>query len=414
MAAPASAAQMVAPTPAYSINDIITQLQVARMTDEERAQLLEPLRTQAELLSSGSHGNDLEAGVHQPLRRDVESSLLAAITDYIQFHRYNSLPSPRQCTDPEVAPTSQQNSPVDERKDVPTTEKVHQRNADLEADAVKLLRILKAYAWAPQEISFKGFAWLNIINILLYEDELMAFENKCSTDPMFLMERQNEENLRSLLSGYSIYHWLVRYSYADNALSQYQRALQYDEAGYLNGLKTRVAFEGTAKGLYSGTHATNNHYLQRPANTKRRYNIYDEIMVKRDSKDRIRKLLSKYLPDSWVYTSEEIELLEPIRALYSNGQERNHIGHVKFIETCSRLIFGVFAAVALLTPLVALTFIQNTKWRLFAATTFVLGFVLILTFLTKASNQEMASATAAYAAVLVVFIGSALSSSSRS
>lgn len=62
--------------------------------------------------------------------------------------------------------------------------------------------------------------------------------------------------------------------------------------------------------------------------------------------------------------------------------------------------------IALLVPLVVLTFIQDQNYRLLATTLFVIVFVLSLTFLSVASNQEVIASSAAYAAVLVVFVGS--------
>lgn len=76
------------------------------------------------------------------------------------------------------------------------------------------------------------------------------------------------------------------------------------------------------------------------------------------------------------------------------------------IDQAARIVFGLYGAVALLIPLVVLNFIQSVNYRILAATIFVIVFSVQLAVLSKASNQELVSATAGYAAVLVVFIGS--------
>jgi hypothetical protein len=76
------------------------------------------------------------------------------------------------------------------------------------------------------------------------------------------------------------------------------------------------------------------------------------------------------------------------------------------IDQVARIVFGLYGAVALLIPLVVLNFIQSVNYRILAATIFVIVFSVQLAVLSKASNQELVSATAGYAAVLVVFIGS--------
>ena len=75
--------------------------------------------------------------------------------------------------------------------------------------------------------------------------------------------------------------------------------------------------------------------------------------------------------------------------------------------TIARLLFGIFGGSLLLGPLVALTYIHSTYYRLLACTLFTFVFVLVLAIFSKANNIEFVGATAAYAAVLVVFVGSA-------
>jgi hypothetical protein len=80
------------------------------------------------------------------------------------------------------------------------------------------------------------------------------------------------------------------------------------------------------------------------------------------------------------------------------------------VDKIARVTFALFGGLVLLVPLIVLSFIQNDHYRLLATTLFVLLFVIFIAFTSNASNQELIAATAGYTAVLVVFVGSALSS----
>jgi len=85
---------------------------------------------------------------------------------------------------------------------------------------------------------------------------------------------------------------------------------------------------------------------------------------------------------------------------------KNLPGRSTIVESIARILFGFFGATLLLVPLVVLTFISNIHYRLLATTLFALLFAIIISMFSKASNIELAGSTAAYAAVLVVFVGS--------
>lgn len=59
-----------------------------------------------------------------------------------------------------------------------------------------------------------------------------------------------------------------------------------------------------------------------------------------------------------------------------------------------------------MVPLASMAYITAKRYLILSAVLFVLLFAIILALTTTASNQELAAATAAYAAVLVVFVGS--------
>lgn len=80
-------------------------------------------------------------------------------------------------------------------------------------------------------------------------------------------------------------------------------------------------------------------------------------------------------------------------------------------DALARILFALFGGVLLLIPLAAMAYITAKKYLVMTATLFVLFFAVTMALATVASNQELATATAAYAAVLVVFVGTNIPSS---
>ncbi|KAK0635832.1 hypothetical protein B0T17DRAFT_517386 [Bombardia bombarda] len=74
------------------------------------------------------------------------------------------------------------------------------------------------------------------------------------------------------------------------------------------------------------------------------------------------------------------------------------------IDAATRILVALGGGAFLLAPMYALTYIQVQKYQLITITLFVIVFAVTLATTSKASNQELLAATAAYAAVLVVFI----------
>lgn len=80
------------------------------------------------------------------------------------------------------------------------------------------------------------------------------------------------------------------------------------------------------------------------------------------------------------------------------------------VDNFARIMFALFGGIFLLVPMIAMAYINATRYLLIATVLFVLFFAFILALSSKASNQELVAATAAYAAVLVVFVGNNLGS----
>jgi len=78
------------------------------------------------------------------------------------------------------------------------------------------------------------------------------------------------------------------------------------------------------------------------------------------------------------------------------------------VDRLARVLTGVIGGVLLLAPMTTLSFLsqmESRTWPLVATSLFVLVFTIILALTTRATNQELVAATAAYSAVLVVFVG---------
>lgn len=74
-------------------------------------------------------------------------------------------------------------------------------------------------------------------------------------------------------------------------------------------------------------------------------------------------------------------------------------------DNVARFIMAVFTGVLLLVPVIALSYINPTGYRLLATCLFVLAFAVIASVGITSTTNELVAATATYAAVLVVFLG---------
>ena len=75
------------------------------------------------------------------------------------------------------------------------------------------------------------------------------------------------------------------------------------------------------------------------------------------------------------------------------------------VDSLARMLIAVLAAIFLIAPMVALSYIEEKKIRLITATAFILCFCVVASLGSSAGNHEVVMMTAAYAAVIVVFVG---------
>lgn len=75
------------------------------------------------------------------------------------------------------------------------------------------------------------------------------------------------------------------------------------------------------------------------------------------------------------------------------------------IDNLARLFVAILASLFLLAPMIILTYVSSQTYHLVITCLFVLAFAVTASVASNASNQELMAASAAYAAVLVVFVG---------
>jgi uncharacterized membrane protein YagU involved in acid resistance len=83
-----------------------------------------------------------------------------------------------------------------------------------------------------------------------------------------------------------------------------------------------------------------------------------------------------------------------------------HISPV--VDVAARILVAVIGGLLLLVPMSVLSFVTAFKWVLVVTFLFTIVFSLALSIVSRASNEQMMGATAAYGAVLVVFVANIL------
>lgn len=97
---------------------------------------------------------------------------------------------------------------------------------------------------------------------------------------------------------------------------------------------------------------------------------------------------------------EKLEVRVPGKASRLTGVGRPFAVHVtSTFDTLSRLITAIMAELFLLIPMIALSSINPKGYRLLTTSLFVLALAVVVSMASKAANQELIGATAAYAAV---------------
>jgi hypothetical protein len=120
--------------------------------------------------------------------------------------------------------------------------------------------------------------------------------------------------------------------------------------------------------------------------------------------DAVRELLRKFLPNFLSWTTEE-------------KKERGHLGYWEgkppqtyspFVDRLARFIVAFVGGAALVVPMIIMVFNSSVNKSLVVTSVAVVLFAAFLAVELRSSNTETLTATATYAAVLVVFVGTSL------
>jgi len=74
-------------------------------------------------------------------------------------------------------------------------------------------------------------------------------------------------------------------------------------------------------------------------------------------------------------------------------------------DVVPRFLIANIGGATLLVPMIIMSFATSKAAHLIVTCIFVLGFAFVFSISARATNQELLGATAAYAAVLVVYVG---------
>ena len=147
------------------------------------------------------------------------------------------------------------------------------------------------------------------------------------------------------------------------------------------------------------------------------YETYKTRLVRVDlaprssSRDPIQHYLRKCLRKMWYSTrstrnlekDEENGIKSPVsnvRAMF----DRSYQNTARVAEAVTRFLIAIFAGSFLVVPLIVLSFQTSKESHLITVSVCIVVFSLLISLLSKASNYETMAASAAYAAVLAVFI----------
>jgi VIT1/CCC1 family predicted Fe2+/Mn2+ transporter len=78
------------------------------------------------------------------------------------------------------------------------------------------------------------------------------------------------------------------------------------------------------------------------------------------------------------------------------------------VDSVARIVFALLGGIFLLAPMVALSYCERKLYLVIITVLFTLFVSVVLGLVSRASNQELLAVTAAYAAVLTVFVGNAV------
>lgn len=121
------------------------------------------------------------------------------------------------------------------------------------------------------------------------------------------------------------------------------------------------------------------------------------------SVDPLRSFLNRVLPRHLTLTDEEKFKFRNTEGRLLLGRDPEGIS--PFVDTLARFIVAITGGLSLVIPMLVMRLGETLPKSLTTVSVAVLLFSALTSLMFKASNVETLGATAAYAAVLVVFVG---------
>lgn len=116
--------------------------------------------------------------------------------------------------------------------------------------------------------------------------------------------------------------------------------------------------------------------------------------------DQVRSVLKRILPAKHAPNQR----YSPAR-MGKVGLTVSHTEVSRLVNRLAWIIVAITGGVFLLVPMIIMTFATDAHMRLVVVSVAVLWFAVSVALVSKATNQELIAATAAYSAVLVVYVG---------
>lgn len=145
------------------------------------------------------------------------------------------------------------------------------------------------------------------------------------------------------------------------------------------------------------------------------YEVYKTRLVRVDtvsrsrSGDLLRRALRKYLRAFWFFIRSRGQHAQKKHSSYSSATalesnlKRSYQNTSRLADVITRFLIALIAGVFLVIPLVILSHQSSSEAHLVTISIFIVLFSLLVSLLTRATNEETMVASAAYAAVLSVF-----------
>ncbi len=117
--------------------------------------------------------------------------------------------------------------------------------------------------------------------------------------------------------------------------------------------------------------------------------------------DPLRSLLKRVLPSNLTWTGEE--MARDSGSEYRMGETPEDVS--PFVDGLARFIVAITGGLSLVVPMLVMRLGETLPKSLTTVSVAVILFSALTSLMFRASNVETLAATAAYAAVLVVFVG---------